>query len=406
MVNYDTTDDYHKRLEKGKSLNEGFQDYLHTGVQDQAKFLREETNQNQETPITLKEVERNLKSKFQDNWRDEFKNFIIPNKKPKETEQMNERLKLEINNQEMKEESESDSIKKQRERLEKDFTKEEIEKNKEYAALYQEGKESLTDFFESEEVETYVNKEVTEELDKQLEYSTIALSSEKLKELYNDYNKDIPKDQRKEFNPNIAGFYNPRENRCYINLDLNTDPKEFKSTVVHENLHRLSKAGIMLGDQNCQLNEGITEYLCKKVLKSEYPEDNTIYRKNTERVEMLESIVGKDKIYEAYFNNKPEILSDIFEAHLGLGSWEEFNDYCETSVKLDNGEHFLANYKANTMLKELDIAKNLGSEYLAEFKKCNQYYSDLNTPADEKIRITKRLFEIEKLLEESKEMIV
>lgn len=121
---------------------------------------------------------------------------------------------------------------------------------------------------------------------------------------------------------------------------------------------------------------------------------------------MLESIVGKEKIYEAYFNNKPEILSDIFEAHLGLGSWEEFNNYCDDSVKIANGPHYDADFKANLMLKELDIAKNLGSDYLTEFKDCNLKVSTDSISSEEKQKINERLLQIEKLLEESKEMIV
>jgi len=107
-----------------------------------------------------------------------------------------------------------------------------------------------------------------------------------------------------------------------------------EATTVHENLHQLSANGSRHGiiersygnRHNVQMNEAITEMLTRRTLGSDYGEDYSLYSENRDAMELIESCMGSETIYEAYFQNRPELMRNQFESVMGTGSWTQLSD--------------------------------------------------------------------------------
>lgn len=139
------------------------------------------------------------------------------------------------------------------------------------------------------------------------------------------------------------------------------------ATAVHENFHQLScndtatqtKRGVKIDGKNTQVNEGITEYYTQKLLGDHYPDKvYSAYDGNKERIRQIESVLGEDKLAEAYFQNKPEIISKDIDTTLGEGKFDELSGYFETNVNgKTKDEKREAGQKADEIVQEYVIAK-------------------------------------------------
>ncbi len=111
-------------------------------------------------------------------------------------------------------------------------------------------------------------------------------------------------------------------------------------TTIHENLHQLSangdRRGIIQysgqGRVNVQMNEAITEMLTQRTMGYEYGPDYSAYSNNRDAMKLIESVVGEDNVSRAYFQNKPELLSEPFERVMGTGSWQQLSEAFDDSL--------------------------------------------------------------------------
>lgn len=105
-------------------------------------------------------------------------------------------------------------------------------------------------------------------------------------------------------------------------------------TTVHENLHQLSangnRHGIIIHSNNSrnnvQMNEAITELLTRRTLGEQYGPDYSAYSDNRDAMAVLESVMGEETISRAYFQNRPELMQDMFDGVLGVGAWEQLSE--------------------------------------------------------------------------------
>ena len=105
-------------------------------------------------------------------------------------------------------------------------------------------------------------------------------------------------------------------------------------TTIHENLHQLSangnRHGIIIctsqGRSNVQMNEAITELLTQRTLGEQYGPDYSAYSDNRDAMAVIESVMGEDTISRAYFQNRPELMQQMFDSILGYGSWEQLSE--------------------------------------------------------------------------------
>ena len=105
-------------------------------------------------------------------------------------------------------------------------------------------------------------------------------------------------------------------------------------TTIHENLHQLSANGNRHGIITCtsgarsnvQMNEAITELLTQRTLGAQYGPDYSAYSDNRDAMAVIESVMGEDTISRAYFQNRPELMQQLFDSTLGDGSWEQLSE--------------------------------------------------------------------------------
>lgn len=112
---------------------------------------------------------------------------------------------------------------------------------------------------------------------------------------------------------NVTGKYFRDMNVIYIVEDFE------EATVAHEMVHYLSGEGLIYVSNGMQFgrlfDEGVTNYLSTRIY--EFPEEGyCVYELETHQAEMLASIIGEDKLAEAYFSGDITILRDEFNATL------------------------------------------------------------------------------------------
>lgn len=110
-------------------------------------------------------------------------------------------------------------------------------------------------------------------------------------------------------------------------------------TAVHESLHMLSandtpneiRRGIMVGDHEYvrAMNEALTEYFTFLACGGEhplgglYPGVYSAYQVLMQEVPVIEKVVGRDRLMEAYFHNDPQIIRQNIDGVLGEGAWDD-----------------------------------------------------------------------------------
>lgn len=132
------------------------------------------------------------------------------------------------------------------------------------------------------------------------------------------------------------------------------------ATTVHENLHQLSATGSRHGiiershgeRQNVQMNEAITEMLTRRTLGSDYGEDYSLYSENRDAMELIESCMGNEIIYEAYFQNRPELMRNQYESIMGIGSWDQLSDAFDDSVSNLAHDRTTGRVRRNNLIDE------------------------------------------------------
>lgn len=131
-------------------------------------------------------------------------------------------------------------------------------------------------------------------------------------------------------NPRVLGYNDASKSHVRVGSGHE------KQTLVHENFHQLSannnRRGIIVSDigtetrRNVQANEAITELLTQRALGTSYGPDYSAYSENRDAMRVLESALGEDVVAEAYFQNRPELISDKLDNVLGPGTWEDLSN--------------------------------------------------------------------------------
>jgi len=185
----------------------------------------------------------------------------------------------------------------------------------------------------------YINPE---EMNRPMSESVVFVNENEMKTLLGD-----------DYEPNILGF---NDNvRSYINVESSY----VIETTVHENLHQLSSGGIMQSEifnvKNEQMNEGITEYLTKQTLGAEYPQSGySLYDDNMIRIQKMTGAMGSQLVEEAYFQNKPELIQQEIDSHLGSGTFDRLSKAFDDSIR-----HPEAGILANNIINEY-VSSKLG----------------------------------------------
>lgn len=158
-------------------------------------------------------------------------------------------------------------------------------------------------------------------------------------------------------------------------------------TAVHETLHMLSandegpihRRGIKIENDQISgaMNEAITEYFTFLACGGDrkggglYPGKHSKYTPLMAKVPILEKTVGRDVIAEAYFHNRPDVLSGAVDSILGNGSWKKL---CEASYDLL--ENHGRNHAADRV-NEVFGALKKHNEKLSEKKEQKERYLKL-----------------------------
>ncbi|MBQ6980314.1 MAG: hypothetical protein IJQ07_06685 [Clostridia bacterium] len=138
-------------------------------------------------------------------------------------------------------------------------------------------------------------------------------------------------------------------------------------TTVHENLHQLSynngRMGVITTDsngneRNRQVNEAITELLTQRTLGSDYGADYSAYSNNRDAMAVLGNAMGNDMIYQAYFQNQPEILEHEVDRTLGFGHWVALSDAFESSLSGTSYEREMGRANRDYIINRYIMAVN------------------------------------------------
>ncbi len=137
-------------------------------------------------------------------------------------------------------------------------------------------------------------------------------------------------------------------------------------TTVHENLHQLSnnngQQGIIVKYgktcKNEQLNEAITELVTKRTLGSAYGPEYSAYADNRNAMELLESVMGEDIICRAYFQNQPQLMEDLFDNVLGVGSWQQLSEAFDDCVSEHQFTRQIGKVRRDDLIKRYVCATN------------------------------------------------
>ncbi|MEN8906836.1 MAG: hypothetical protein ABF289_12835 [Clostridiales bacterium] len=192
-------------------------------------------------------------------------------------------------------------------------------------------------------IDDYVNEDLEKILS--TEKKNLRLDDSVELQSHDEYITELRK--KGEKNPeNITGYNDGK--KSYIDMG-GPNPEE---TLIHEHVHQLSandtnnmlKRGIATLDdssnykwKNKEVNEALTEYYTKNIMRKEYPvEPATAYVNNMKRIERMEEVFGKDIYKESYFQNKPELIIDKYENVIGKGKWEKISKAFDDSLDFEN----------------------------------------------------------------------
>lgn len=168
-------------------------------------------------------------------------------------------------------------------------------------------------------------------------------------------------------------------------------------TAVHETFHMLSandegpvhRRGIKIENDQFSgaMNEAITEYFTYLACGGDrkegglYPGKHSQYTPLMAKVPILEKTVGRDVIAEAYFHNRPDVLSGAVDSILGDGSWRKL---CEASYDLaeNHGRH----HAADRVDEVFDALKKYNEQTSAKKEQKEQYLRLKVALISEKIR--------------------
>jgi len=157
-------------------------------------------------------------------------------------------------------------------------------------------------------------------------------------------------------------------NKNYI-LD---EKKGIDKVIIHEYIHYLSqndsngvrKRGISINGKNNFINEALTEYFTKQAMADKYIKDNScLYNEALKVVELIIPVLGEERVSVAYFQNKPELLKDKFNAVMeDEDAWDNFSE------KIDNICHYGKKGDAEKEKENINKATEDASKFVLKAK--------------------------------------
>lgn len=166
-----------------------------------------------------------------------------------------------------------------------------------------------------------------------------------------------------------GSFFTKRNNYIILGDTDILDKGNASLTPYHELFHLLTtriddkdtvRIGFQVNEFATGINEGYTELLTKRYFGNLSDKDFNAYSHFTWFMEMLEDIIGKDKIEDLYFNSNIEGLI------LELGKYipkEQVLDFIEDTDLLFESEHDLFDYQKNFIYGNKELDSNQINEY-------------------------------------------